>query len=461
MEISVFRSNSRRVVDLPKLFLIYLIIKVRRSHDLYIMNAVESKVDLRSNRWIVRWLLCGCALIMMMVIIGGITRLTHSGLSMVKWSVFGSVPPMSQDRWEVLFDQYKLSPEFKLINSDYSIEDFKSIFWWEFIHRFLGRTIGIVFILPFLWFVVKKQLPAGYLRKLIFLLGLGGLQGVFGWIMVKSGLNQVPHVSHYLLALHLGTAFLTFGYTFWLALGLMMSGKDTSEVPSRLKQLVRLELVLVAIQIVYGAFVAGLKAGLYYPQFPMMGDHWLPPDATFMSPMWKNLLENPVGVQFIHRVLAMLIVVNTVVLLAWARNTNLSSAFRSGLRYLAAIVVVQFTLGVITLLMQVPVFAASVHQLGAFFLLAVCIYLLHEQWRSSKVKNGISHHHKSGEIRAGDQADTNARYIFSFAGIGNNVCHSKCESEPQDAENEKHGEESFASKLSVQNNKNNDVKYVS
>lgn len=404
--------------------------------------------QLNVNRWIIRWLLCGCALIMTMVIIGGITRLTHSGLSMVKWSVFGSVPPMSQEKWEVLFDQYKQSPEYQLINSHYGLEDFKSIFWWEFIHRFLGRTIGIVFLVPFLWFVIRKQLPPGYLRKLIFLLGLGGLQGVFGWIMVKSGLNKDPHVSHYLLALHLATAFTTFAYTFWLALDLMRQRSNTVEVPVRMKRLVNLLLVLVSIQIVYGAFVAGLKAGYYYPQFPMMGDHFLPPDATFMTPMWKNMLENPVGVQFIHRILAMLVVLNSGALIFFGRNEKLGTTYRKGIQVLALAIVAQFTLGVMTLLMKVPVSVASVHQLGAFFVLAITMYLLHEQVRTSQMKNGVHHEEKTGDPRAGDKAKAYAGNILASSGKGNNISKSECKGEPGDTGNEeKHGL-TFPSKLS-------------
>lgn len=420
------------------------------SLELYTMNSGVANSHLQANRWIVRWLLCGCALIMMMVIIGGITRLTHSGLSMVKWSVFGSVPPMSQEKWQVLFDQYKQSPEFQLINSHYNLQDFKSIFWWEFIHRFLGRTIGIVFIVPFLWFVVKKQLSKALLKKLLFLLGLGGLQGVFGWIMVKSGLNQVPHVSHYLLALHLATAFTTFAYTFWLALDLIRERSNVVEVPVRIKRMVNLQLILVSVQIVYGAFVAGLKAGYYYPQFPMMGEYFLPPDATFMSPMWKNLLENPVGVQFIHRVLAMLITVNALALILYGRKTKLSSAYRKGIQLLVLAIAIQFTLGVMTLLMKVPVSVASLHQVGAFFLLAITIFLLHEQVRASKVKNGIYHEEHAGDPRSGNEPKSNAGYIFSPAGVGNNISESECKYEPGKTGNEEKHDLAFTPKLNPQ-----------
>lgn len=414
------------------------------------MNYGVANSKLQANKWVVRWLLCGCVLIMMMVIIGGITRLTHSGLSMVKWSVFGSVPPMSQEKWQILFDQYKQSPEFLLINSHYSLEDFKSIFWWEFIHRFLGRTIGIVFIVPFMWFVVKKQLSKVLFRKLLFLLGLGGLQGVFGWIMVKSGLNQDPHVSHYLLALHLATAFTTFAYTFWLALDLIRERSNLPEVPVRIRRLVIIQLVLVSVQIVYGAFVAGLKAGYFYPQFPMMGEYFLPPEATFMSPMWKNLLENPVGVQFIHRVLAMLITGNTLALFIYGRRTKLSSAYSNGIQLLVLAVVIQFTLGVLTLLMKVPVSVASLHQVGAFFLLAIAIYLLHEQVQGSKVKNSVHHKEHAGDPRSGDESKANAGYIFSPAGVRNHVSQSECKYEPGNTENKEEHDSPFISKLSPQ-----------
>lgn len=445
-----------------KLRLTYLIFKLTLTRQICNMNFVSERSNKFDgfNVWIYRWLILGCMLVMTMVVIGGITRLTGSGLSMTKWSVFGTTPPLSAEKWEMLFDQYKQSPEFQQINTNFTLGDFKNIFWWEFVHRFLGRTIGIVFIIPFIWFAIRKQLPAGYFGKLLLLLGLGGMQGVFGWIMVKSGLNKVPHVSHYLLALHLATAFTTFGYTFWLALGLIRSRNSGGQIPAQIKSLVRMELLLVSLQIVYGAFVAGLKAGWYYPQFPMMGDYWLPPDATHMSPAWKNVLENPVGVQFIHRVIATLIVINTIALFVAARKAKLSDAFKRGLQLLTATVAVQFTLGVITLLLLVPVFTASLHQVGAFFLLGITIYLLFEQCKLSNVENRIGHHHETDKVRAGDKTNADTLHMFSLSGIGNNVSHSERKYEPKKTEDEQHNCELFLPKLHDRSNNTYDLKYI-
>jgi heme a synthase len=328
-----------------------------------------------NQKGVTAWLLTGCLLIMAMVVIGGVTRLTHSGLSMVKWNLFGTTPPLTTEKWNVLFDQYKQSPEFLLVNAHFGLNDFKRIFWWEFIHRFLGRTIGLAFILPFAWFAWKKQLSSRATKRLLLILGLGMAQGIFGWIMVKSGLNRVPHVSHYLLALHLGTAFITFALTFWLWMDVRRFSYGEIVVERKTRILAISLIALTSVQIIYGAFVAGLKAGVYYPEFPMMGASIIPWEVAMQQPLITKLFANGVVVQFIHRVLGMLIVVNVLALLYSVRNQVLSTPMKRALYLTSGIALLQVTLGISTLLLGVAVWIASLHQLTAFVLFGAVLYL--------------------------------------------------------------------------------------
>jgi cytochrome c oxidase assembly protein subunit 15 len=323
-----------------------------------------------------------------MVIIGGITRLTQSGLSMVEWKFTGSIPPLNEADWIVQFEKYQRSPEYKLINSGFSLSDFKNIFWWEFIHRLIGRTIGFVFIIPFCWFLIRKKIPPGFLQKIFFLFGLGLSQGILGWVMVKSGLNKIPHVSHYLLAAHLATAFATFGFTFWFALDLLFPGNEIRKSRS-LKRKTIVLLVLVSVQIIYGAFVAGMKAGSLFSNFPKMGNHWIAPEVFSMHPWWKNALENGAGVQFIHRILAVLIVFITTTIFIQSRKLLLPAHMNKIVYVLCGTVLLQFILGVSTLVLHVPVVIASFHQVGAFFLFSAALLLLH---RLYYLRNGIGQH---------------------------------------------------------------------
>lgn len=328
---------------------------------------------------IIIWLLAGCFLIYAMVVIGGITRLTHSGLSMVEWNpIIGSLPPMSDADWQVPFEKYKQSPEYQLINNQFTLEEFKSIYWWEYIHRLLGRTIGVVFLLPFFYFLLKKKFDKPLLRKMGVLLFLGALQGFLGWFMVKSGLQKEPHVSHYRLATHLISAFTVFGFTFWYALDLLypQEVQGNSFTPG-VKKWSRIMFAFIVLQIIYGAFVAGLRAGLFYNTYPHMGGSFMPETVTSFDPFWKNFLENPAGIQFIHRNLA--IIVAVLVLFVWekSRKLELSRLQRRASNFLLAVVCFQFLLGVITLLMAVPVTMGVLHQTGAFFLFASGLFFMH------------------------------------------------------------------------------------
>lgn len=334
---------------------------------------------------IIIWLLTGCVLIYIMVVIGGITRLTHSGLSMVEWNpIIGSLPPITDAAWQIPFEKYKQSPEYQIINNQFTLEEFKSIYWWEYIHRLIGRTIGVVFLIPFFYFLVKKKFDKALLKKMYVLLLLGALQGVLGWFMVKSGLQKEPHVSHYRLAAHLISAFTVFGFTFWYALDLLYPKVlEENIVSQNIKKWSKLMFVAIVLQIIYGAFVAGLKAGLFYNTYPMMGNSYMPETVTSFDPFWKNFLENPSGVQFLHRNIA--IIVAVLVLFVWRkiRKTELNKLQKGSADFMLAIVAIQFLLGIITLLYQVPVILGVLHQTGAFFLFASVLFFIHSLKKAS------------------------------------------------------------------------------
>lgn len=328
-------------------------------------------------RPIVIWLFTGCFLVYLMVLVGGITRLTHSGLSMVDWSPVGSFPPMNERGWIKEFNKYKQSPEYVLFNYNFTIEDFKNIFWWEYLHRFIGRTIGVVFLIPFFYFLIKKKFPAGFFRKMLWLLLLGAVQGLVGWYMVKSGLVKNPHVSHYRLAAHLITAFTVFGFTFWFALDLIYPSPESVR-DSKLKNFSMILFGTIILQIIYGAFVAGLKAGYLYPGFPKMGSEWMPEMVyTQLQPVWRNFTEGQAGVQFIHRCLAFIIVFLVFVLFFWTRNTSHTPLQRKLVQWLLIIVLVQFLLGVATVIFNMPIAIALIHQSGAFFLFSAVLLFIH------------------------------------------------------------------------------------
>ncbi len=346
------------------------------NHSQTLENNQLQNSSRKQHKAIIIWLLTGCALIFIMVAIGGLTRLTHSGLSMVEWNLFGSNPPSSQADWEILFDKYKQYPEYQLVNFNFSLEEFKTIFYWEYGHRMFGRLIGLVFIIPFFWFLIRKKINKSLLPKLVILLCMGAFQGLLGWYMVKSGLKANPDVSHYRLAMHLTTAFLTFGYTFWVALGLIYpkSERASNHV---LKRGFQFLFPVVVLQIIWGAYIAGLNAGKVYNAWPKMGEKWIADGVTAMQPWYLNFVEGLAGVQFIHRYLAYL-VVGLILFLFWkAKKMQLSSSQKCGVNSLVIAVSVQFVLGVVTLLYAVPVSLGLLHQLGAFVLLGSVIYSLH------------------------------------------------------------------------------------
>jgi cytochrome c oxidase assembly protein subunit 15 len=333
---------------------------------------------MKDNKKVIYWLLTGCTLIFVMVVVGGITRLTHSGLSISNYKLIsGTIPPMNEVEWNEAFDLYKQYPEYQKLNTNFTLEDFKDIYFWEWFHRVIGRFIGIVFIIPFLYFLIKKQLTKPTIKKCILLLFLGGFQGFLGWYMVKSGLVDRPDVSHYRLAMHLKTAFITFAYTLWVALDLWYPTQK--EINKKVRNLIRIGLIILLIQIIWGAFVAGLDAGWIHNHWPLMSDGKLIHETVTIeqSPVWKNFVEGKSGVQFVHRYLAYIVV--AIIFLIWykARKAVLTIPQKNGINLLLGLVVLQFILGVFTLILQVPVWLGVLHQVVAFFLLAAMTFTLH------------------------------------------------------------------------------------
>lgn len=329
-----------------------------------------------SHKSVIIWLLTGCAIIFLMVVIGGITRLTESGLSMVDWKLFmGMVPPLNEQEWITTFNQYKQFPEYQEVNFMFTLEEFKSIFFWEYLHRLIGRLLGLIFILPFVYFLITKKITGKLVKQCLIILGMGAFQGFLGWWMVKSGLVDNPDVSHYRLAVHLIAAFLTFAYTFWVALTLMYKDVERPNVPF-MRKCIAVLFVLTVVQIVYGAFVAGLNAGFVMNTYPKMGDSWFPESITAMQPLWVNFIDGIGGVQFVHRTLAHIVVGLVLFILLKSSQFQLNKLQTNGLIGMLVIVFVQFLLGIFTLLYAVPVWLGMTHQVGAFFLLATIVYAM-------------------------------------------------------------------------------------
>ncbi|GFZ87453.1 heme A synthase [Aquaticitalea lipolytica] len=332
----------------------------------------------KDNKKVIYWLLTGCVLIFTMVVIGGITRLTHSGLSISNYKLIsGTLPPMNEAEWHEAFDLYKQYPEYQKLNNHFGLEDFKDIYFWEWLHRFIGRMIGLVFFIPFLYFIITKQLTSSTIKKSLILMALGAFQGFLGWYMVKSGLVDRPDVSHYRLAAHLTTAFLTFAYTFWVALDLMFPNKK--DIDKRFRNLVRIGLAVLLLQIIYGAFVAGLDAGFIHNHWPLMNEGKLIHETVYteQQPLYKNFIEGKSGVQFVHRTLAYIVVIFIIIIWYRAKQMVLTSMQHKVVNSLFILVGIQFLLGVLTLILQVPVWLGVLHQVGAFFLLAAMTFTLH------------------------------------------------------------------------------------
>jgi len=325
---------------------------------------------------VAKWLLLCCGLVFAMVVLGGFTRLTGSGLSMVDWRpLMGILPPLGDAQWQRVFELYQDSPEFQKVNAHMDVNAFKGIFWLEYLHRLLGRMIGIVFLLPFVFFVAKGYIQRPEWPKYLLMFVLGGLQGLLGWYMVKSGLVDVPHVSQYRLTAHLLAAFLIYAYMFWVAMTLLFPVHAGAARHGWFGKTLGL-FALVSVTIISGGFVAGLKAGKIFNTFPMMGDYWLPPGLLALDPLWRNFFDNMATVQFDHRWLA--ITTFVAVLLYWqgARKADLPARARAAVNALLHTAVLQFVLGISTLLLAVPVVLGAAHQAVAMLLFTVALYLV-------------------------------------------------------------------------------------
>ena len=331
----------------------------------------------KSQNIVAIWLFIMAGLVAIMVVIGGITRLTGSGLSMVEWRpLMGTLPPLSDAEWDRVYALYKASPEYDKINYGLDMAGFKLIFFWEYFHRLWGRLLGIAFALPLLWFAAKQMFPAGYGRRLIVLLILGGAQGVIGWWMVKSGLSQDATVSQYRLATHLGMALLIFCLLIWIALDLR-DGQSHRPTGHGLGS-----LIMVAVTILAGALVAGMDAGLLYNEYPFMGDGIIP--VEYGDEGWRDAFENPASAQFHHRWLAAL---TFIAVLALALRAWVMSALRVRAYIVLATISAQFILGIFTLINGVPVWLGGLHQAGAVALLASVLWLLHGSGTQEKTVN--------------------------------------------------------------------------
>ncbi len=328
------------------------------------------------------WLLICCALVFAMVVVGGVTRLTNSGLSIVEWQpIIGTMPPITQSDWDELLEKYRATPQYQKVNKGMSVGEFKSIFWWEYFHRLLGRLIGVVFFIPFLYFLVKKKIDRPLGIKLAGIFVLGGLQGFMGWYMVMSGLVNDPHVSQYRLTAHLGLAFVIFAAMFWVAMGLLSPYSDQQkkvhEALTGLRHFSFALTSLIFIMVLSGGFVAGIRAGLSYNTFPLMNGHFIPPDIFVLEPWYRNFFDNMATVQFDHRLIAWMLAF--LVPLFWfkARRVELPATTHMACHLFLMMLVIQISLGIATLLHMVPIPLAASHQGGALLLFAASLWVSH------------------------------------------------------------------------------------
>ena len=331
------------------------------------------------RRQIAAWLLTCCALVFAMVVVGGVTRLTHSGLSIVEWEpLVGTIPPLSQSDWEEVFEEYKATPQYLKVNKDMALDEFKGIFWWEYIHRLLGRAIGVVFFVPFLWFLARRRIDRPLAWKLGGIFVLGALQGAMGWYMVMSGLVDDPRVSQHRLVAHLGLAFLIFGAMLWTALDLLtpLSG-DLQPARRRLARYALGLTGLIFLMVLSGGFVAGIRAGFAYNTFPLMNNRFVPPEILMLEPWWTNLFNNMATVQFNHRMIAWMLIFLVPALWFAVRHAAVCARTRFAANALLAMLSIQVALGIATLLLVVPVPLAAAHQGGAVLLFASSLWLAH------------------------------------------------------------------------------------
>ena len=334
------------------------------------MNARSETGTVKDGLAVQAWMFGLCVLIFAMIIVGGATRLTDSGLSITEWKpILGIIPPLGEGAWAEAFAKYRQIPEYELVNKGMSLDDFKTIYWWEWAHRFLGRMIGFAFLLPFLFFWFTGRISRWLWPKLLVMFVLGSLQGALGWYMVMSGLVERVDVSQYRLAAHLCTAVLIFGYIFWVALRLRPRGTRGAAGTAGIRTSAAVLAAGIFLQIALGAFVAGLDAGQGYNSWPLMDGALIPDGLGVMSPWYLNLFENALTVQFNHRILAYIIVV-------WALAHAAFSKARFGSGMLFLTVLIQAALGIATLLAKVPIGLGLAHQAMAVLVFLVALWHL-------------------------------------------------------------------------------------
>ena len=342
------------------------------------------------RRAVGNWLLGMCALVLVMIVVGGLTRLTQSGLSMVEWQpIMGSIPPLSHDDWMVAFEKYKQYPEYQKVNQGMALADFKFIFYFEYGHRMLGRFIGLSFALPFLYFFSKKAFPKSFVPWLVVLFCLGGAQGLIGWWMVKSGLIDRPDVSHYRLTVHLSMAFMLYLALLWTGLN-YRRGLPTNKHTVKRRMVMGL-LTMGYITVLSGGLVAGLNAGSQFNTFPKMAGQWIPDGLFVQQPWYLNLTENLMTVQFDHRILAISTAVLSIVFAVRSLRSKLDKRVHRALWGMLIAVLFQVSLGISTLLSVVWLPLASGHQTGAVVFLSSLIWVLHELSFASETSMSSEH----------------------------------------------------------------------
>ena len=314
------------------------------------------------------------------LVVGGITRLTLSGLSIVSWDpLFGIIPPLGEAQWQAAFEAYRQFPDYDW-RTGMTLAEFKFIFFWEYLHRLLARMIGFVFLIPFVWFLARGYLSRPLVLRALALFALGAMQGVLGWLMVMSGLVDRPSVSHYRLAAHLSLAFIIFGYALWLVRDLHLRRERAAVDPPALHVMRRgLALIgaVLSVQIVWGAFVAGLRAGKFYPTFPLMGGRLVPAELLNLDPLTRNFVENPIAVQWTHRVLGTLLLLVAAVFVTRVLRSAADAVSRRLGAVLIGLLVVQYALGILTVIHRVPVGLGVIHQATALVIYGVWLSWLH------------------------------------------------------------------------------------
>ncbi len=330
-----------------------------------------------SQRRVAAWLFVCCAFVFAMIVVGGVTRLTHSGLSIVEWQpIVGTLPPLDAAQWQETFAKYQQTPEYRQVNSGMSLAEFKGIYWWEYFHRLLGRAIGVVFLVPLVWFTARRAIPREFAWKLAAIFALGALQGALGWYMVQSGLVDDPRVSPFRLTAHLGLALAIFAAMLWIALSLVYPERAPLHTRGQRRARARSFALAAAVflMMLTGGFVAGIRAGFAYNTFPLMGGAVIPPEIFVLEPAWRNFFYNMATVQFDHRAIAWLLAF-FVPWVWWTlrRTRGIPARARTGADLLLILLGLQIGLGIATLLLIVPVALAAAHQAGAVLVFAAAL----------------------------------------------------------------------------------------